>query len=51
MNAKLNIGLLQSLVGSGEGGVDFRLDIFCLVNQSHELPDQDIPFFVHQAVA
>ena len=51
MDAHFNIGLLEGLISSAKGTVDLRLDPLCLVDQPHQLPDQDIPLFIHKAVA
>ena len=51
VDAQLDVGLLEGLVSLAEGGVDLRLDIPRLVDQIHQLPDQDVPLFVHQHIA
>ena len=47
----LNIGALQTLICIGEGRIDLILYIAGLIDQIHQLADEDIPFSVHQVVA
>jgi len=46
----LYIRLLQTLIGISESTIDFLLDRPGLIDQLHQLPDQDIPFLVHQFI-
>ena len=50
VNAKLNICMLQRLIGCCESRINLRLDILGLVNQAHQFPQQNIPLFIHQLI-
>ena len=39
---------MKSGIGSTEGNIDLGLDIFCLIDQFHQFPDENISFLVHQ---
>ena len=50
MDSHLDIGLLECLVGGGKSGIDLGLDRFCLIDQAHKFPQQDVPLFIHKSV-
>ena len=51
IDAKVDIGLLKSLISLAERDVNLLLDILGLADQRRQLPDQDIPLPVHQGIA
>src|SRR5699024_5007701 len=50
-DADFHICFLKSGVGGTESNIDLRLDIFGLIDKLHELPDKNIPFFIHEVEA
>ena len=51
VDSHFHIGGLQFGVGLAKSAVDLGLNILGLIDQVHQLTDEDIPFFVHQVKA
>ena len=51
VDSMFDICTLQTLVCIGKGRINLVLNIAGFVDKIHQLPDQDVSFFVHQIVA
>ena len=51
VDAELDVCALKRLVGGGERCVDFRLNVLCLIDESHQLAQKNVSLLVHQHIA